>query len=162
MKMKIEYYIGAIESMFYQRQFVYYMTASENNRKITSLTLKWKGRSLFRHHSNQGTMDRSEENLSILCVGSVRFPLPCILLGVQGRAHFYFCTNCWTIEENNTKFSPWKILPLLVKESDSREHSPGHQSVKTRRCARWWWLRPPPESQPMALMAFIHEAAHGN
>lgn len=40
MKMKIKYYIGEIESMFYQRQFVYYMTALENNRKITTLTLK--------------------------------------------------------------------------------------------------------------------------
>lgn len=38
--MKIEYYIGEIESMLYQRQFVYYLTALENNREITSLTLK--------------------------------------------------------------------------------------------------------------------------
>ena len=36
MKMKIEYYIGEIESMFYQRQFVCYVTALKNNRKITS------------------------------------------------------------------------------------------------------------------------------
>lgn len=40
MKMKIKYYSGEIENMFYQRQFVNYMTALENNRKITTLTLK--------------------------------------------------------------------------------------------------------------------------
>ena len=40
MKMKIEYYVGEIESMFYQRQFVCYLTALENNGEITSLTLK--------------------------------------------------------------------------------------------------------------------------
>lgn len=40
MKMKIEYYIGEIESMFYQRQFVFYLTALEKNRKMMSLTLK--------------------------------------------------------------------------------------------------------------------------
>lgn len=40
MKMKIKYYIGEIESMFYQRQFVYYLKALGNNRKITSLMLK--------------------------------------------------------------------------------------------------------------------------
>lgn len=40
MKMKIEYYIGEIKNMFYQRQFVYFLTALENIRGITSLTLK--------------------------------------------------------------------------------------------------------------------------
>lgn len=40
MKMKIKYYSGEIENMFYHRQFVNYMTALENNRKITTLTLK--------------------------------------------------------------------------------------------------------------------------
>lgn len=54
--MKIEYYIGEIESMFYQRQFVCYLTALENNKIITSLTLKWKGSSFFQHYSNKGSL----------------------------------------------------------------------------------------------------------
>lgn len=61
MKMKIKYYSGEIENMFYHRQFVNYMTALENNRKITTLTLKWKGSSFFRHHSNKGAMSHSKK-----------------------------------------------------------------------------------------------------
>jgi len=66
MKMKIEYYVGEIESMFYQRQFVCYLTALENNGKITSLTLKWKGSSFFQHYSNKGSLGHLKKNNNCL------------------------------------------------------------------------------------------------
>lgn len=91
MKMKIEYYIGEIESVFYQRQFVYYLTALENNREITSLALKLKGSSLFRHHSNMGTMGHSEKNPAYSICRHCLISPPLYFVGNGGRVHF--CTS---------------------------------------------------------------------
>lgn len=91
MKMKIEYYIGEIESVFYQRQFVYYLTALENNREITSLTLKLKGSSFFRYHSNMGTMGSFRKKTLLIPDAGTLISRLLYSVGNGGRAPF--CTS---------------------------------------------------------------------
>lgn len=134
-KWKVNYCIGKIESMLYQRRFVYYLTALENSKKIMSLTLPWKGSSSFRHHSNKGTLGHSGKNKCLFY--SRQCPTcPCLCSAKEG-GHVAALVNgsqmkAVPMSPSSTLFLR-QIISLLLKDRDSTE-----QSQKLKRDTMSW------------------------